>query len=1271
MALDVGTLVARLEVQGMPEFDRDASKAENRFRALAQQADRSVQQTAQSTRGLGQGFTDAGRDADQAAQRVAAGQRDVRSELQRTEQTGRQAAQGMGDAFRNSMRGVGDGVQTELGQIREQAQGAGGDAGGGFLAGFGGRIAGLGAKAGPIGAALAGAAAVGLVAGKALADAVREGFEMQQERANVQASLGVDAATMRRIGDAAGKAYAANFGESVAGNLKSAEAGFDFNLIDAGSSQAEIQGLIEKASTLNTILGTETPETLRGISGLVQSGLVANIDEAFDVLTTARNRGLNAQGDLLDSLSEYSTGWKNSGLSAKTALALIDQSMQMGVDNTDRGADAIREFGRRVTEEGPAMVTALDNIGLQGEEMYAAFKRGGPDAEKAFDATFDKIRSIKDPVERNTAAMALLGDTAGDFIGAFANWDPSKAVSDFGQVEGATKRASDAIGGTATSAIEQARRQIEQASNDMKLKLADAFAPMATDLGVWVAQNQDKIVAFFATVGTAALDFTIAGAHAASMLLRVWANTTGALGTMIGNVVQGFGNMSEKLGGIIKHIPGMKSIGDTMESVGRATKTAGEGMTHAGDTATALANGIDGMIPGLERGREGLNQMGDKARSAQSGMDALAQSIVRVPDAKSIIINDNSPETRARLEALGFKVTTLPNGEVRVEAQTADAETRLQQLLQQRSMNVVVNYTDPSGNPIDRSQLGTSQRQRDAAAQRRAGGGQLVGPGTGTSDDILMWGSNGEWVIKERSAQKYGPTAMAAVNNGTAVIGYAQGGPVGYGMPPDGSGAFPDWVTALGAQYGVTPSTYAGHQTGSRNEVGYAPNPQGLNRGIDWGGSVPAMQAFAEAMFQRAPSDPAIEQIIWQNPQTGQKIGWHGRSPDTDGSYYASDYPGHQDHVHLRVSSQIGAAATGTPGQRTIPLVQNPDGTWTSTDPAWAALIKRESGGRPDVVQGIQDANSGGNEASGLFQIAKGTWAANGGTEFAPTAGQATPEQQAIVAARIFDASGGSPWGAGMAGREDEAGLRAGITTTTGSSDATAAPSSPSGPVQNVYVTGGHLDSAPSSSSSTSSAPSTIPAATKAIPKPSGPLPLVAYADGGFGAAPAAATMLDSARAWVTLAGEAGRELYLPIDGSDRSRQMWLQAGTELGMVRAHAQGGFGGYTRDTRDKLAPKNAYDWLAMGVGGAFTVASLFEPYIGMAMSKQIDLGNLTPTIDTGNNTSQALSSIASQYGDAITQQLVELVKLAREGKQIHISVDGGKQGPSTVGMMAKGM
>ncbi|QTF81433.1 lysin A [Mycobacterium phage TarsusIV] len=123
--------------------------------------------------------------------------------------------------------------------------------------------------------------------------------------------------------------------------------------------------------------------------------------------------------------------------------------------------------------------------------------------------------------------------------------------------------------------------------------------------------------------------------------------------------------------------------------------------------------------------------------------------------------------------------------------------------------------------------------------------------------------------------------------------------------------------------------------------------------------------------------------------------------------------------------------ATSPASEMTVPLVQNANGTWTSPSPAWAHLIMRESSGNPTIIQQIHDVNSGGNEAEGLFQITPRTWKAHNGTEFAPSARFATPQQQAIVAARIFTRNpSGSDWGAGLPGREDAKQLAAGLVPT-------------------------------------------------------------------------------------------------------------------------------------------------------------------------------------------------------------------------------------------------
>ncbi|AXH69158.1 tape measure protein [Mycobacterium phage Ryadel] len=138
---------------------------------------------------------------------------------------------------------------------------------------------------------------------------------------------------------------------------------------------------------------------------------------------------------------------------------------------------------------------------------------------------------------------------------------------------------------------------------------------------------------------------------------------------------------------------------------------------------------------------------------------------------------------------------------------------------------------------------------------------------------------------------------------------------VPYGLPPGtdtgGYGSsgkvFPPWVHAIEDIFGIKASTYKGHQESDRNEPGYAPNPNRENRGIDWTGPTENLQKFAEYL-ERIPQ--ALEQVIWQNPNTGRKTGIGGGQINP-GYYPQSTYDVHGGndpsniHVHTRQSASI------------------------------------------------------------------------------------------------------------------------------------------------------------------------------------------------------------------------------------------------------------------------------------------------------------------------------------------------------------------------------
>lgn len=284
------------------------------------------------------------------------------------------------------------------------------------------------------------------------------------------------------------------------------------------------------------------------------------------------------------------------------------------------------------------------------------------------------------------------------------------------------------------------------------------------------------------------------------------------------------------------------------------------------------------------------------------------------------------------------------------------------------------------------------------------------------------------------STAGYAPTGVPSY--GVPIPGMSPGGT--YGLPAgtdtggygSGGAVFPGWVHQLGDYFGVKPSTYSGHQEGNRNEPGYAPNPQGLNRGIDWSGPVENMQRFAEYLATVAP---ALEQVIWQNPSTGSSVEIAGGQPQP--GYFSGDLAGHQDHVHTRQSAPIplpgGGMTFGSPqmpgsysgtapfgGSIPIPLPVTIVGgaTPSAMGPAafmpgiggaagagglnWDALAQAESGGNWGI-------NTGNGYFGGL-QFDQSTWDQYKPAGAPARADLATRDQQ-IAAAQAGIADRGGP----------------------------------------------------------------------------------------------------------------------------------------------------------------------------------------------------------------------------------------------------------------------
>lgn len=1340
------------------ELDRNARAAQQASRASVDAQDReriAIDRLADIRQRLGRESTQA-RQAEEQLQRA---HRETQQAAQRAERatdqltvSQRRAGQAAQEAAAD-MRRAGQDMDSALptpGDMGAAGEEGGDGFGGGFLAGAAGKLKGMAGKGGPIAAAVVGVAAVGLAAGSLLARSIAEGAEREQIRDSIQASLGIDEDTAKRIASASSEAYMDVWGESVQGNMESLRSLFDFGLVDTTASQSEMEGLIAKVETLNGVLGTETPESLRAVSGLVKSGLVGNIDEAADLIIRARQLGLDAQGDLIDSISEYSSGWKNSGLSAETTLGLIKQSMDAGADNTDRAADALREFGRRVTEEGDTIIKSLNDIGLNGTEMYEAFKRGGPDAEAAFDQAFDKIRSIEDPVKRNQAAMSLLGDTAGDFIGTLSQWDPSEAGKKFQDSAGALDQASKTMGANTATSWEGMRRTVEEATMSIKTSMAEAFGPAVADMASGLIENKDEIIVFFSEVVSAALTFGIGIGNMAAGALHTLGWMATGIGNYFGDMMETIGGGTEILGEIIGLIPGMGGVGDFLQDAGEKAKNFKSTMTDTGDSLHGMANMIaDTVVPGLTSMRDNVNATADSILREAAASQELVDTLNTLPREKPIdvstpggdmaftlltnigakVTTDNhknivvesplAPAVLDQLRALGIEVVNnngknilVTSNAPAVKSEVDALNLSLGSLPTAKTIQMTYNFattgtvpqsTDSQGRnvvPLPRGAL-PIPTNADGSIREYADGGidgslpdqAIIQPATRGKRGLIQWAETdaGPWeAFIPGAASKRGRAtnilAEVADRFGYKIFKMAEGGVLG-SLQSVQQQAAPTLTLTSG--YRDEPGSY--HSTGQAGDFG----PPGGGRDTD------DMLAFANYMADNYKNQ--LAELIYHDPRfSGRQI---GDGEFVSDSYYA-DAGDHHDHVHVAAMEPLAAPAApppAAPAEIEIPTL-SPDSS--KEDVARAIIAQgRKRGYSDDEIKailstGLQEsglsptANGGGGAWHGVFQQ-DGSYPGRDDPnqnidEFynrlderhkGPAAGDIWDDifwlQQ-----RPGDTSGASAVANGrgaykteIQSQQDEAGaLFDQIAPSVGPTpvDPALAAGAPQAGVQQVYVVGGRLDGATPTTTPTPAPTPTPEPAAPAEPDPNafkitsplmrGRAPIKLYAHGGIEDHQAQIARPGDYRVWAE--PETGGEGYVPLAMSKRPRSLriWAEIGRRLG-VKGFGEGGFGGYTVDTRDAMKPRNASDAFALLTGLGFTAASGIAPYLGMAQSGNWDLGNMAPTIDTGSNDIPGVSGVINDVAGQISQQLDAIVQAVREGKNITVTVESD-EGPANM-------
>lgn len=252
---------------------------------------------------------------------------------------------------------------------------------------------------------IAEASAIGgtLVAGAATA--IGSANDNVKATNNLQALTGLSSDEVKEYKELIESVYKNNFGEDQE-NVAEAIALIKQNLNDLDDTK--LQDVVENLFTLEDTFGFDYTETLRAAKMLIdQFGISA--DEAFNLIVQGAQNGLNKNGDLLDSINEYSVHYKQQGYSAEEFFNSLENGTAAGTFSVDKLGDAMKEFGIRSKDTATTTQEGFELIGLDADTMRSKFAAGGESARQATDETLNALFGLDDQVKQNQAGVDLFG----------------------------------------------------------------------------------------------------------------------------------------------------------------------------------------------------------------------------------------------------------------------------------------------------------------------------------------------------------------------------------------------------------------------------------------------------------------------------------------------------------------------------------------------------------------------------------------------------------------------------------------------------------------------------------------------------------------------------------------------------------------------------------------------------------------------------------------------------------------------------------------------
>lgn len=291
-------------------------------------------------------------------------------------------------------------------------------------------------------------AVAGAIGGMALAikTGVNQATELDDAMAKFQAQTGASSNEMSKFKSIARDVWSNNFGEDVS-DVADMMARVKQQM--QGISDVDLKNVTEDLLTLRDTFGMDENETLRGAQQLMkQFGITSQ--EAFDLMATGAQNGLNKSDELGDNISEYSGKFKQAGYSAEEYFQLMQNGLDGGAYNLDKVNDAINEVTTRLVDGN--IEGALDSFDTKTQDVFKAWQEGRKTQKDVVNAIVEDISRTTNQQEKLNKASIAFGTMGEDFNSGFIQ-SLTTVGNKYKDVEGAMDKVKEIANGGLKNAL--------------------------------------------------------------------------------------------------------------------------------------------------------------------------------------------------------------------------------------------------------------------------------------------------------------------------------------------------------------------------------------------------------------------------------------------------------------------------------------------------------------------------------------------------------------------------------------------------------------------------------------------------------------------------------------------------------------------------------------------------------------------------------------------------------------------------------------------------